>query len=110
MGKALHHFQEQAGDQNSKTIRTSLNYNMRILAEIPHPECKITIFSMNQKFIIKFERSIYEQTYKLSELDISEGVEGVFKIVDHLFITTVINRFIQMKSDFNSALTRFEDL
>ncbi|TXI13829.1 MAG: hypothetical protein E6Q66_07895 [Pedobacter sp.] len=83
---------------------------MRVLAELPHPECKITIFSMNQKFIIKFEKGIYEQTYKLSELDFSGGVDDVFQLIDEAFITTVTARFAQMKSDFNEAYLRFESI
>lgn len=83
---------------------------MRVLAELPHPECKITIFSMNQKFIIKFEKGIYEQTYKLSELDFSGGVDDVFQLIDEAFITTVTARFAEMKSDFNEAYLRFESI
>jgi hypothetical protein len=83
---------------------------MRVLAELPHPECKITIFSMNQKFIIKFEKGIYEQTYKLSELDFSGGVDDIFQLIDEAFITTVTARFAQMKSDFNEAYLRFESI
>ncbi|MFA5246237.1 MAG: hypothetical protein WC380_13120, partial [Pedobacter sp.] len=55
---------------------------MRIIAELPHPECKITIFSMNQKFIIKLEKGVFEQVYKISEMDVPDGVNGVFKILD----------------------------
>lgn len=65
---------------------------------------------MNQKFIIKFEKGIYEQTYKLSELDIPEGVDGVFKFIDNEFLTTVVERFTQMRTDFNKAYTRFENI
>jgi hypothetical protein len=81
---------------------------MRIVAELPHPECKITIFSMNQKFVIKLEKGIYEQTYKLSEIDIVDGVNGVFKMLDEEFMKTVRERFSQMRSDFNSAFNRYE--
>ena len=42
---------------------------MRILAEIPHPDCKISVFYMNQKYIVKFEKGNFEQSYKISELD-----------------------------------------
>lgn len=83
---------------------------MRVLAELPHPDCKITIFSMNQKFIIKFEKGIYEQTYKLSELDITEGVNGVFKLIDNEFIAAVTKRFAQMRTDFNKAYTRLDNM
>ena len=44
---------------------------MRVIAELPHPECKISIFSMNQKYIVKFEQGTFEQSYKLAELDLS---------------------------------------
>jgi len=83
---------------------------MRVLAELPHPDCKITIFSMNQKFIIKFEKGIYEQTYKLSELDITEGVNGIFKLIDNEFIAAITERFAQMRTDFNKAYTRFDNM
>ncbi|MGB4776252.1 MAG: hypothetical protein WBP45_13840 [Daejeonella sp.] len=81
---------------------------MRVIAELPHPDCKITIFSMNQKFIIKIEKGSFEQSYKLSELDIIEGVDGVFKILDNEFISTVVARFSKMRDDFNSAYNRYE--
>ena len=82
---------------------------MRIVAELPHPECRITIFSMNQKFIIKLEKGIYEQTYKLSEMDLVDGVDGVFKILDEEFMKTAAERFSKMRSDFNSAFIRYEN-
>lgn len=65
---------------------------------------------MNQKFIIKFEKGIYEQTYKLSELDITEGVNGVFKLIDNEFIAAITERFAQMRTDFNKAYTRFDNM
>ena len=80
---------------------------MRVIAELPHPECKISIFSMNQKYIVKFEQGTFEQSYKLSELDLSGGgVNDVFEILDEEFISTVIERFKIMRTDFNLAYTR----
>ncbi|WP_276346705.1 hypothetical protein [Daejeonella sp. JGW-45] len=81
---------------------------MRVIAELPHPDCKITIFSMNQKFIIKLEKGSFEQIYKLSELDIVEGVNGVFQILDAEFINTAVERFNMMRSDFNAAYKRYD--
>ena len=54
---------------------------MRIIAEMPHPDCKISIFSMNGKFLIKLEQGGLEQTYKLAEADVTDGVNGVFQIL-----------------------------
>ncbi|TDG34981.1 hypothetical protein EZJ43_15535 [Pedobacter changchengzhani] len=82
---------------------------MRVVAELPHPECKITIFSMNQKFIVKFELGSLEQSYKLSELDLSGGgVNDVFEILDETFIATVVKRFKQMNVEFVEAYNRHQ--
>jgi len=80
---------------------------MRVVAELPHPECKITLFNMNQKYIIKFEQGTLEQSYKLSELDLSGGgVNEIFEILDDDFINTVIGRFTTMRTDFSLAYKR----
>lgn len=81
---------------------------MRAIAELPHPECKITIFSMNNKFLIKLERGAFEQTYKLNELDVTDGVNGVFQILDDEFINSVVERFKHMRDDFHAAYARHE--
>lgn len=80
---------------------------MRVVAELPHPECKITIFSMNMKFIIKFEQGVLEQTYKLSEMDVVNGVDGVFEILDETFISKVVARFAEMRKDFIDTYNKY---
>lgn len=80
---------------------------MRVIAELPHPDCKITLFNMNQKYIVKFEQGGLEQSYKLSELDLSGGgANEVFQIIDESFIATVVERFRNMRSDFSAAWRR----
>jgi hypothetical protein len=81
---------------------------MRTIAELPHPDCKITIFSMNQKYLIKLEKGAFEQTYKLSELDVTNGVNGVFQLLDETFLTSAVQRFKEMRDDFNAAYQRSE--
>lgn len=81
---------------------------MRVVAELPRPDCKITIFSMNMKYIIKFEQGVFEQTYKLSEMELSEGVNSVFQILDEDFIQLVLERFKVMAQDFGAAYRRHE--
>jgi hypothetical protein len=62
---------------------------------------------MNQKYIVKFEQGTLEQSYKLSELDLSGGgVNEIFQILDEEFINTVVERFKDMRTDFNSAYKR----
>ena len=80
---------------------------MRIIAELPHPDCKITLFNMNQKYIVKFEQGTLEQSYKLSELDLTGGgANEIFQILDNEFIETVVERFKLMRTDFSSAYRR----
>ncbi len=80
---------------------------MRIIAELPHPSCKITLFQMGQKYIIKFEQGQLEQSYKISELDLTGGgANEVFQIIDEDFIATVAERFKTMRSDFKAAYKR----
>jgi hypothetical protein len=80
---------------------------MRVIAELPHPDFKITLFNMNQKYIVKFEQGQLEQSYKLSELDLTGGgANEVFEIIDDEFLTTVTERFKMMRSDFSAAYKR----
>jgi hypothetical protein len=82
---------------------------MRVIAELPHPDCKITLFSMNQKYVIKLEKGTFEQIYKISELDIPEGVNGVFQLLDSEFIKSATERFNQMRNDFTEAFKRYDN-
>ncbi|MFD2966480.1 hypothetical protein [Sphingobacterium bambusae] len=81
---------------------------MRIIAELPHPDCKISIFAMNQKFIVKFEQGSLEQSYKLAETDVVGGVNGVFELLDETFIQSVVAHFTEMRKSFFEAYTRYE--
>ena len=44
---------------------------MRLVREIAHSDCKITIFSWNNRYLIKHEQGMLEQTFKIPELDLS---------------------------------------
>lgn len=80
---------------------------MRVIAELPHPAFKITLFQMGQKYIVKFEQGQLEQTYKISELDLTGGgANEVFKILDETFFASVAERFTSMRKDFKEAYQR----
>lgn len=81
---------------------------MRIIAELPNPDCKISIFSMNQKFIIKFEQGSLEQTFKISEMDVTDGVNGIFELLDDVFIEQVLANFKTMMASFKETYSRHE--
>ena len=77
---------------------------MRVVAEIPTEDFKITVFSWNSKYLVKFERGNYEQTYKVSEMDLT-GDEDINKLIqDENFLQSVKERFVQMSRDFHSGL------
>jgi len=80
---------------------------MRIIAELPHPEFKISILNMNQKFIVKIEKGALEQTYKIPEVDLTDGVNSVFELMDETFLSTVSNRFNEMLKDYREAYYRY---
>jgi hypothetical protein len=80
---------------------------MRVIAELPHPEFKITIFNMNQKFIVKMERGTLEQSFKIPEMDLTDGVNSVFELLDEPFLKTVAARFVEMGKDFKESYYRY---
>jgi hypothetical protein len=80
---------------------------MRIIAELPHPDFKISILNMNQKFIIKIEKGSLEQSYKLPEVDLTDGVNSIFEILDEAFLKTVATRFEEMRNDFKDTYFRY---
>lgn len=81
---------------------------MRIIAELPHPNCKISLLSMNQKFIIKIEQANLEQTFKIAEADIVGGVNAVFELLDEEFINGVLKRFDEMRKDFIKSYKKYQ--
>src|SRR4051812_23403732 len=48
---------------------------MRVVGEIPHSDCKITIFHWNNRYLIKLERGPFEQTFKIQEYDLTSEEE-----------------------------------
>jgi hypothetical protein len=80
---------------------------MRIIAELPHPEFKISILNMNQKFIVKAEQGTLEQSYKIPEMDLTDGVNSVFEILDEEFMAKIAARFTEMRKDYKEAYFRY---
>jgi hypothetical protein len=80
---------------------------MRIIAELPHPEFKISILNMNNKFIVKIEKGTLEQTYKVADADLTDGVNSVFELLDETFLATVAKRFAEMLKDYKEAYYRY---
>ena len=73
---------------------------MKILAEIPHAQLRITLFAWNQKYILKFEQGALEQSYKISELDVTGEAEVLEIAKDEAFLEKVVARFAAMHQDW----------
>ena len=68
---------------------------MRIIDSIPHPSISISIFQMNDKYIVKFEAGPMEQAFKFHAADV-KSVDGLKKLINDSFIETVRVRFNEM--------------
>lgn len=75
---------------------------MRVVREVEHAKCKITIFSWNLKYLIKLEKGPYEQTFKISELDVAEA--ELDDILTDDFIQDAVNRFDAMHASLQKHL------
>jgi hypothetical protein len=78
---------------------------MRILATIPHPSIRISIFHMNEKYIVKLEAGPMEQAFKFSEEEV-KGPEHIEKIMDGEFMKKALDRFNEMYLSFKEAKER----
>lgn len=81
---------------------------MRVVGEIPHPQCKITIFSWNNRYLIKLENGLLEQTFKINEYDIMQEAD-LTTLLDEQFIAECLNRFQNMAKSLEDALLRLDD-
>ncbi len=79
---------------------------MRIVAEIPHPEFKISIYNWNGKFILKVEVGPYEQAFRINEEMVDGDVEKVKSMVTEEFLKDFRTRFLAMREDLNNALKK----
>jgi len=78
---------------------------MRVVKEVPHAQFKITIFSWNEKYIIKIEIGQFEQVYKIKHLDVT-GLDDVIERIDKEFLEEAMQRFMSMRSSFSEAFKR----
>lgn len=68
---------------------------MRIIDSIPHPSITISIFQMNDKYIVKFEAGPMEQAFKFHTEEI-KSIEQLKSKINSEFIEKVRVRFNEM--------------
>jgi hypothetical protein len=75
---------------------------MRFVQDIPHPQFRIGLYAWNGKYIVKIEAGPYEQTYKVSEMDLSSA-DDVTTMLDNPFLERVRQRFQDMDADWQAT-------
>lgn len=80
---------------------------MRIVGTIDHPTLKITVFKMDEKFSIKFENGLLEQTYKIRAGSEINSFEDIQKMVDAKWISSIMQTLQQMNQSKLEATARF---
>jgi hypothetical protein len=80
---------------------------MRVVKEIHYQQFKITIFHWNNRYLIKLESGSFEQTFKISELDVLSEAE-VLALLDETFLKEAVTRFDEMANSLHTAIIRHE--
>ena len=68
---------------------------MRVVKEFTVEEIRVSIFSWNNKYLIKFESGPLEQTYKVPEMEVLDEAD-LDGFCEGLFFEGVKNRFKEM--------------
>jgi hypothetical protein len=78
---------------------------MRIINERSVEGCKLTFFSWNNRYLIKLEQGLLEQTFKIDQFDVQNEQE-LMLMVDSEFVRQAIKRFTEMRQSLNEAKSR----
>ncbi len=78
---------------------------MRIIDNIPHPSLTISIFQMNDKYLVKFEAgAMMEQTFKFYTDDVN-SLGKLKELINEAFIEKVRLRFNDMYLQLKETLS-----
>lgn len=77
---------------------------MRIIGEIAHPACRITLFHWNNRYLIKLEKDSLEQTFKINQFDLTSETD-LNTLVNEEFIQEALARFDAMDQSLAKSLT-----
>lgn len=77
---------------------------MRVVKEITNKAFKVTVFSWNEKFLIKLEHHGMEQTFKVSEFDVLE--QELEELLSDEFMQEAIARFQEMAKSLGRSMSK----
>lgn len=76
---------------------------MRVVKEFTKNEIRISIFSWNNKYLLKFEQGMIEQTFKIKEMEIGSE-EDLSVFFSENFLLDVQKRFDEMHNSLRNQL------
>lgn len=79
---------------------------MRIIGQIDHPSLKISVFKNEGRTSVKFETSLYEQTFKMGDDERFATLEGIAQWADKALIEQVMDGFRQMHAARLESMNR----
>jgi len=80
---------------------------MRVVRELSYPHCKVTILSWNNRYLIKLEQGLLEQTYKVDQTDFASD-EELLQLIDGEFLAHALQNFEQMGRAFHDSRQRHD--
>lgn len=85
---------------------------MRIIQEYSHGTIKVTIFRMDNKYSVKLEQALMEQTYKFREGGAVERLEDVQKLLDERFFESaqyIFSKMSQLRQTAVASVAKADD-
>ncbi len=79
---------------------------MRIVGSIDHPIFKISVFNWSEKYIVKIEAGLFEQSYKFREADFNNW-EELKEFFTPLMLADIHATFKKMSEDAQRAAKVF---
>ncbi len=81
---------------------------MRYVGDITSTDhYKIGLYTWNGKYIVKVETSLYEQIYKVSDMDFLGDEADIRRLFsDEDFLKTIFARFGRMHADFQEMMEK----
>lgn len=76
---------------------------MRVVREFTKNEIRISVFVWNNKYLLKFEQGMIEQTFKVQEMDVLEESDLEVFFSDE-FLSDVKKRFDEMHQTLRNQL------
>lgn len=82
---------------------------MRIIGYLDTREYKTTVFKNNERFIVKFEAGLLEQTFKFDASDQIQGLNDIRILIDAGFQAEVSERFKEMHESKRVLLYQYKN-